>query len=240
MLHMQIITERNEFWEYCKQRGELAGFLDHLLEEYVQLYEKNDRGSDRYARFFLAWHSLAEKYCSYRIAGTTTQNWWDKLAHDHTATVSDDTRNTVVTTLLYSTFNCMQHEVTRVLESLNVTDRVTDTIQADDDVSLMRLGGWALFSAKKYRERALKHETKTKLTASKLQVYQKEIKVLESVVMSNKSELPIGIAAKDRGKLTLPHPSLVPFLRKANTAFKESLNHQCYQKYGPKLMEVNR
>ena len=79
-----------------------------------------------------------------------------------------------MTTLLSSTFNCMQREATSVIESCSVTDcpqshtEAPNNIEQDDDMSLLRLGGWALFSTIKYRELAVKQTSKTKHTTAKL------------------------------------------------------------------------
>ena len=96
--------------------------------------------------------------------------------------------------------------------------------QDDDDVALLRLGGWALFSCLSYRKNALKGKSKIKHTTKKLEEFKSELKLLEALVDKNKTHLPKAISSQDRGYMTLPCPSLMPYLKVLNKAIKRCIN----------------
>ena len=108
----------------------------------------------------------------------------------------------------------------------------------DDEVSMLRLGGWVLFSCIDYRERAIKNKTKIKHTADKLQSYSTELRVLQSLVDVEKKTLPIGITAQDRGSMTFPKYSLLHYIQFANKILMDHLCTERYEKYGSELLKV--
>ena len=87
------------------------------------------------------------------------------------------------------------------------------TLSEDDDVALLRLGGWALFSCIQYRKNALKNKSRTKHTDEKRKAYKAELNILEALVDDKKVGLPSAITAQDRGYMTFPSPSMMPFIR---------------------------
>ncbi len=235
-LHITAIPERAALWQYCTGPGkaELCRFIDELVGKYTQLYQTYAKGANKYTRFYLAWYGLADRYCSYATT-LESKSWWETFRGS--SAVTDDTRNTLVTTLLHVTFNVLQHKAAGAIEGMSNPAPSQGQVE-EDEVSLLRLGGWALFSAKSYRERALKKKSRINHTAGTLKQYSAELKVLEYLVMTDKSDLPVGITAQDRGGMTFPHPSLLPYIQSANQMFKELLNLESYRRYGKHLMEV--
>ena len=95
--------------------------------------------------------------------------------------------------------------------------------EEEDEVSLMRLGGWALCSCIQYREKALKGKSKTKHTPLKIEAQTAELHVLKALVMTNKDKLPMALSSQDCGFMAFPHEILLPFLRNAIITTKENV-----------------
>ena len=51
-------------------------------------------------------------------------------------------------------------------------------------------------------------------------------------------DLPAALSDLDRGRLTFPRPSLIPFLRAVEERMLEVLNETNYKRYGKQLFEV--
>lgn len=102
-----------------------------------------------------------------------------------------------------------------------------------DDASLYRLGGWALLSAIKYSKKELRK------SPDSLEV-QQELMLLQSLTASKevKAGLPATLRYLDRGRLTFPQPSLIPFLRAVEERMLDVLNETNYKRYGKRLFEV--
>ena len=107
------------------------------------------------------------------------------------------------------------------------------TSKGSDDLALYRLGGWALLSIIKDRKKHIKKST--------VEVVQREVSFLQSLTVSHERKsdlLPAALLYLDRGRLTFPHPSLIPFLRSVEKRILEVLNETNYRRYGKRLFEV--
>ena len=77
--------------------------------------------------------------------------------------------NTFMSTLLNVSFNELQTMVSNFIDSIDATVPPASTLVDEDDVALLRLGGWALFSCIQYRKSALKGKSKIKHAQEKLE-----------------------------------------------------------------------
>lgn len=186
--------------------------------EYIWLYEEHEKGANKYSRFYLSWYGQAHGSACTAIALVHEDL---KAAYD--SDVSTDTWDTIVSSVLYVAFNYLQKNVAQYVGTLDAPDMSTDVSAirpvTDDDVSLLRCSGWALFSAVSYRKRDIAGKTKIHHTSTKLSSFSAELDVLQSLVRKDKSGLPVAITARDRGQMTSPCDALMPFLKTANAAF---------------------
>ena len=109
-------------------------------------------------------------------------------------------------------------------------ERITE---ADDDVSLYRLFGFSLFIAIKFRKNG---QLRKHYHPSRRRRYALELKILKSIVETDKSVLPGTIKLQDRGKMTFPHKALIPFMRKCSRAIKNHLNYKQYKIQGRRII----
>ena len=73
---------------------------------------------------------------------------------------------------------------------------------------------------------------------SRLQ-FNRELSVLQSLVETDKSVLPGIIAVQNRGKMTFPHQSLLPFCRRCSQKIKQHLNQRKYCMHGRRIVIVS-
>ena len=71
-----------------------------------------------------------------------------------------------------------------------------------------------------------------KYTLKRKQKYKKEYALLVLLVETDKGVLPASIKLQDRGKMTVPHHSFLPFARVCSTAIKAHLNDTAYKRHG--------
>lgn len=202
MVHISSIEDRQLFWKHVKSSECLGSMCNHFFSEYVRLHKECDKGADKYALFYLKWYEHIRSP-THSVYFSTCR---DELTKSYNKTVTEDTWTTLLTTLLYASFNAMQTIMSHHIPSTDA-DHVYSNASAmseDDDVALLRLGGWALYSCMKYRKHAIKSKSKIKHTSKKLKVYQAELKILEALVDDRKIGLPSAITAQDRGYMTFP------------------------------------
>lgn len=110
--------------------------------------------------------------------------------------------------------------------------------QADDDTSLYRLFGFSLFASIRLRKRIWYGQIRRKYTTERKWRYKKEYTLLLSLVETDKSVLPACIKLQDRGKMTFPHHSFLPFARACSVAIKAHLNDTEYKRHGRTIVQV--
>ncbi len=148
MVHIRGIDERNTFWEHCKTSVNfLSEMCSYFLAEYIKLHKQCDRGADKYALFSLTWYEQIHSVPA-TIAYLLTMR--DQVTKAYNSPVTDDTWNTFVSTLLHVSFNEIQTIMLHCIGSIDEAAGLP-TSMVEDDVALLRLGGWALFSCIQYR-----------------------------------------------------------------------------------------
>lgn len=236
MVHIKGVEERRKFWEHCKTSDCISRTCDHFLAEYIKLYKQCDKGCDKYAVFYLTWYEQVHSSSPTSAYMSTLR---DQLSLSYNDLVTNDMWNTFVSTFLHVAFNEIQTIMSYYIAAIDENCTIQTTVNEEDDVALLRLGGWALFSCIQYRKNALKGKSKIKHTEEKLLTYKAELQILEALVDDKKVDLPTAITAQDRGYMTFPSPSMMPFVRSANKKIKEHINPSNYEKHGSKLFDVS-
>ena len=99
--------------------------------------------------------------------------------------------------------------------------RESDTVEPDDDVSLYRLFGFALFAGIRARKSIAFGKHRKKFTQERRRKYAVDLQILESLVETDKSVLPACIHMQDRGKMMFPERSFLPFARDCSREIKK-------------------
>ena len=113
------------------------------------------------------------------------------------------------------------------------------TPEPDDDGSLYRLFGFALFVGISFRKKAVLGCLRKKFTILERNSYRVQLKVLKSLLENDKSCLPACVKFQDRGKMMFPHRKLLPFCRVFSLGIKTYLNPFMYNLLGRKVIQVN-
>jgi hypothetical protein len=234
MVHISGIEGRRLLWENFKTSEWMSKVCNHFLSEYVSMHMECDKGADRFAMLYLTWYEQLQSPTS-----ATSELLSTCRSELSTSCISDDTWTVLITTLLHVSFNVIQMIVSQHIQSATDAAIAVPTVTEDDDVGLLRLGGWALFSCIQYRKNALKGKSKTKHTVKKLQVYKGELEVLNLLVDDKKVGLPSAISAQDRGYMTFPSASMMPFMRELSRKMKQCINPSTYGQHGSKLFDVS-
>ena len=239
-VHIYESSQRKLVWDTCMKLPALHNCIKYMTCEYVKLYRSIEcTGSDKYMHFYKSWFSLPND------SGDFKDILLSQLKADVTTSIgfeiSSDTWNTVVSTMVCFVYNYIQRNVALCIDSLsgNLEEDTCPVLPDVDNVFLIRLCGWALFSCIDYRKRAIQSKTKTKHTTGKIDAFEKELEILNYAVCVDKSDLPTGITAKDRGGLTLPHESLLPFSYSVIQACRSYFSPSVYKKHGKNLIEVS-
>ena len=206
MVHIAKIDERRQLWEHCIAGEHFRQMCDHFLCQYIKLYRDCNKGADKYAVFYLTYHDQVH------TPSSTISDYISMVRQEITATasesvtVTDDTWMTLISTMLHTSFNEIQKIISHHIELIDAVPPSTSHMGSseEEDVALLRLGGWALFSCIQYRKQALKGKTKTKHTQNKLLAYKAELLVFEALVDDDKVNLPCAITAQDCGFMTFP------------------------------------
>ena len=110
--------------------------------------------------------------------------------------------------------------------------------EADDDTLFYRLFGFSLFVSIEFRKRIIYGRLRVKYTLKRKQTFKKQYALLVSLKESDKSVLPACIKLQDRGKMTFPHYSFLPFARECSKAIKAHLNDTAYRHHGRYIVQV--
>ena len=75
-------------------------------------------------------------------------------------------------------------------------------------------------------------------TLERKRTYKKQYALLVLLAETDKSVLPACIKLQDRGKMTFPHHSFLPFARACSIAIKAHLNGTGYKRHGRHIVQV--
>ena len=158
---------------------------------------------------------------------------WQLLAQCHSQPVSADTRKVMLCEILHALQYTLQKEIAAELEASADTQECA-TVSGSDDVALLRLGGWAILSSIKYRQKHIGQNL------GNVVKYGEELELLNALRLPNedKTELPDALNYLDRGGLTFPKVELLPYLQAVEACMLEILNDKNYKRYGQRLFEV--
>lgn len=235
--HLQFFENRLKLWEYITSANVevLDSLLRVLLEAFISKYHQQFKGKDRYERLLLSWYKYMEQYTTKesevgRMAwNQLVKGWGDREG------ISEEVKSCLMSSLLMGSLNELLKRVECCLSDEEASEWLpsADGYQPDDDTSLYRLGGFALFSAIKFRRQQLgvNNEMSEK--------FRTEHVFLLQMRDNEKSDLPPAIHTQDRGGMTFVNPKLIPFIRNSVAEIRKLMNYQEYSKHGKGFFKVN-
>lgn len=244
--HLLFFEERLNLWKYIKSANVVAfdSLISTVLADFVKMYRQHSKGKDKYTRLLLGWYTYMKQYV---VQGSCVgEAAWSKLVEGYTVPagdVSECTRSSLLSSLMMGIF----HETLRRVECF-VSELPgarpssffppATGYRADDEASLYRLAGFALFSCIQFRQRKLMWRRKLRVNQEMAQNLRTELALLKQLKDAEKSDLPAAIHIQDRGHMTFMNPTLLPFIRNVAAEVRKLLNYQEYSNYGKDFFKV--
>ena len=238
--HVGFFDDRKQAWEQI--RTNIVGLdllLTSLLTEFVQIYKSHSKGKDKYMSLLLDWYKCTEQY----VVSSKGDVAWCFLVTGLIATEqSESVRPFLFPSLMIGCFHALLRRVECKVNELCVPTPTflpsESGYKAEDDTSLYRLSGFALFSCIQFRQHKLMWKGKLGVSQSMAESYRAELSVLRQLVDSQKSDLPPAITIQDCGHMTFANPVLIPFVKNAVADIRKFLNYQQYSKHGKDFFQV--
>ena len=188
-LHFVCYPEKKAFWESIRGTAALRSFIAAASHEFVQLYETCGRGANKYARFFRSWLEYMLTHTRDQPSASSKE-LWGNLAKCYSQTVSNDIKRVILCEILHS----LQHHLQRTL-IIELEDRCednstkTELAVGSNDTALYRIGGWALLSAAKFRQKHIRQNT------GNIKDLREELHILKALQLPNelKAHVPVGL-----------------------------------------------
>ena len=166
---------------------------------------------------------------------------WNQLTKGcgDTERISDQTKSCLMSSLLMGSLNELLNRVECCL-----SDEASDWLpsaeghEPDDETSFYRLGGFALFSAFKFRCQELMWRRKLGVSKEAAQKYRTEHLLLKQMKDVEKSDLPMAVHVQDRGAMTFMNRRLIPFVRNSVAEIHQLMSYQEYSKHGKGFFKV--
>ena len=231
--HMQAFPEREKLWQYVHASAALPVLIRQLIVGYVNLYKTHRKGRDKYAHFLVAWHELVSRYA---VEGSDFEDglWREVVSCCDDALRDWKDRSAIVAAIAKAVYELLTEKSSQLHEQ-DVTDRTYPQAKVavpDDDASVIRVSGFALHSAMRYRRKALLPRMKSKHSTKARQQFVKELELLKQMITDDKSFLPQVVKYQDRGHMTIMHPAMLDFGRTTFSTVRSVLNYSSYMKYG--------
>ena len=235
-VHFTIYPERKALWDFIRCSRELPNFISVAKARFMQLYMSCGKGSNKYAHFFRAWK---EYMVTHTCDNPSPENIaiWEKLVASYPYAIPEDDKRIILCDVLHTLQSQLTAHIAKDLEKIDQgNEHEEPEAIPSDDTALYRIGGWAILSARKFRESYIK---KSKESSEEM---QEDIQLLKDLQIAHDSkkamELPSGLAELDRGRLTFPKEELLLYLRETEVRILEFLNETNYKRYGHKLFQV--
>ena len=244
--HIQFFKERLQLWGYIKTANVagLDSLLSTLLLNFVELYTKHSKGKDKYTKLLLSWYAYMQEYTA-KDSEKGKVAWSELIVHwSDPDSIAESTKSCLMSSLLNGSLNEMMKRVECCLSNSPEHDATSwfplaEGYKADDEVSLYRLAGFALFSCIRFRRRKLIWRRKLGVSKETAQRYRTEHAILQQLRDADKCDLPPAIHIQDRGGMTFIHPMLIPFVKNAVGEIRLLLNYEEYSKQGKEFFNVS-
>ena len=236
--HVGCFDDRKQTWKHITTNiVALDLLLTSLLAEFIEIYKRHSKGKDKYMGLLLDWYNCMEQYV---VAGNTKGDQaWSLLVSD--TENSENTRPFLLPSLIMGCFHELLKRVEcQVIElSVSTSTFPSETGYRDEDeTSLYRLAGFAIFSCIHLRQHRLMWKKKLDVSQSTAENYRAELTILKQLVDLQKTDLPPAIAIQDRGHMTFIIPALIPFVKNVASEIRKVLNYQQYSKHGKEFFKV--
>ena len=239
--HIQFFKERQEVWMHItRNTSGLNSFISTQLVDFVNMYKKNSKGKDKYMHLLLDWYKHTQEYVA--PGARSGEITWRMLVSVDVTGFDETTRSCVLLSLMMGLFHEMLSRVECYKRESTTADSFLPSAagyELDDEVSLYRLGGFALFSSIQYRERKIMWKKKFLVSHEMAEKLLTELSLLKQLKDEEKTDLPAAVDFQDRGHMTFMKPVLLPFIRNTVAEVRKLMNFQEYSKHGKDFFKAS-
>ena len=237
-LHLRRYPLRSAFVSMiCREpvRTTLVVCVKQMVACYLEQYKMCMKGK-RYALSEQRWFEHVHDYITADLQQISHQAWTSvvKGAEEQGVHFCISEQRIVVSILAYTVHDLMADKVrdTKTAQALEVAAGTTDEMShtlTESNVALYRYGGFALHSMVQKRRCHVSKET-----------VKSELALLESLKVTKEqySQIPRAIQQLNRGGLSVPSPTLLPFLRMIVEKTTSLVNDQKCTEHGRHVIKL--
>lgn len=158
--HLEAFPDREKLWKHVSESEALTDIVKQLTVGYAKVYQTHSKGKDKYSHFLVAWHNLLSCFA---VEGSgPEEEVWRAMVEDAEDCWSAEDRSAIMTSIAKAVYDLMEKATHDQLHEKRTgpTQRHAKATypQAkeslpDDDASIVRVSGFALHSAIRYRKR---------------------------------------------------------------------------------------
>ena len=162
-------------WKHVSSTEALCELVRQLILEYVSLYKTHHKGKDKYAHFLVAWHEL---FSHFAVEGNESGDavWCALVSGGENCSRDVEDRSAIVTCIAKAVYELLTQKAGQQMQGQfhneNMYPQAKESIP-NDDASVIRVSGFALYSAIEYRRKALLPKSKSKYNSAACQKFKK-------------------------------------------------------------------
>ena len=237
--HFKAFPDRETLWKCICSSALFPDFLKQLIVGYTDLYKAHHRGRDKYAHFLVAWHEFLSDFA---VGGNeAADETWLALVSEMDNPVNKQDRSAVVGSIAKVVYDVLKEKLCQLQASSDSPPRYEQSKDAipDDDASVIRVSGFALYSSIQFRKKALGRQRLRYTTESREQ-FEKELWLLKKLEATDKSFIPALLKFQDRGHMVFMHHTWLSFGRRLFSSVRSHVNYKQYQEQGAKIFAEAR
>ena len=252
-IHLDAFASRKCLWQRIKTSPAFSELVSKLILGYVDLYKAHRKGKNKYSRFLVSWHEFFSRYAVQEADGSDEEKIWQAIsAGDDGLECQSTDRSAIITAIAKAVYELLTEKATQfhrqnAAACLNASTSDTMYPQSrspipDDDASIVRVVGFALHSAIKYRSDALAPINSQKHNTDAQHRFGKELELLKRMKCPDdaKSFMPSVVKFQDRGGMTVMRPEMLEFGRSVFASVKSTVNYTSYMSNGSDIFKLAR
>ncbi len=241
--HLEAFPERENLWRHVRSSEALPDLVRQLSVGYVNVYKTHSKGKDKYAHFLVDWHELLSRFT---VKGTgPEEEVWQATMDGAECSGSSEDRSAVVTSIAKAVYELLTENASQLHEERQSQGRrhTTSTYpqakesMTDDDASVVRVSGFALHSAIRYRKKALQPKSRSRHNSITREKLKKELDFLKLLKAADKTFVPRVVSYQDRGRMTIMHSAMLDFGRALFSTVRATLNYESYTQHGADIFK---
>ena len=218
----------------------IQSLLDYHVQIFVDLYEQDSTGKEKYLRFQINWHTqcsifLLPQSIPTDVVLTNVSNLTKKLRSLWLKFCNEmsDTDFSTCCKIMITFSSSIYALLLEHIHTMTKTECNLQQIPCDEIDVYYRFGGAILSDMHHARYKSIRS-----CESSKIEQLSLEIDILHAVNTKDKADMPIYLKYRDRGYMYSPHTDFVPFIREVDQCVKEIVNEKCFLEFGDTIVKV--